>query len=105
MPEMPKMPKPPSTSPVLPRHPLDRPGLVKILLGHAASTALARAGDHFLVIASRADATAGPENRGRFVLLCLAIPQAAANDAAQVAMGMKRAAAVRRSRAGDPGQG
>ncbi len=83
------------TSPVLPPHPLDRPGVIKIVLSEAATVALGAAGPHHLVVATMADATAPEHARGRMVLLCLPISKQAADDAYRVATGTHRAAKIR----------
>jgi len=82
-------------SPVIPEHPLDRPGVVKIALGRLASEALAGIGPHCLCIATRADATAPPEAQGRMILHCRPITKEAANDAYRVAAGTHRAAKIK----------
>lgn len=75
------------TSPVLPHHPLDHPGVVKILLSESASAALAAVGLHHRVIATKADATALAHAQGRMVLLCLPLTKELADAAASVALG------------------
>lgn len=82
-------------SPILPPHPLDHAGIVKIALGQLASDALAALGPHCLVIASKADSTAPEAARGRMVLLCLPLTKDAADDAFRVATGRTRAAKVK----------
>ncbi len=72
---------------ILPHHPLDHPGVVKLLLSRAASDALAELGPFHLILASRADCTAPPEARGRFILICQPLDKATADDAAAVALG------------------
>ena len=86
-------------SPVIPRHPLDHPGVVKILLSRAASEALEAIGPHCLCIATKADCTAPPEAQGRMILHCLPITKEAADAAFRVASGMARAVRVKAPRA------
>jgi hypothetical protein len=79
---------------ILPRHPLDHPGVVKIALGQNASDALATLGP-CLVVATMADSTAPPEAQGRMILLCLPISKQAADDAYRVARGTHRASKIK----------
>lgn len=79
-------------NPVLPPHPLDHPGVVRIALGFAASEALKGLGKHVLIIGAMADATAPEHAQGRMVLHCLPITKQAADDAYKVAKGSHRAA-------------
>jgi hypothetical protein len=87
---------------MLPPHPLDHPGVVKLLLSQAASDALAELGPFHLILASKADCTAPPEAQGRFVLICQPLDKATADDAAAVALGRKRAAKIRKGSARPP---
>lgn len=82
-------------NPVLNRHPLDHPGALKILLGHAASVALAASGPHHLVMVTRADCTAGDGTQGRMVLHCLPVSQELADAAYRVASGTHRAVRIK----------
>lgn len=75
---------------ILPPHPLDQPGIVKIALGESASAALKSLGQHLLVIAAPADATAPEELRGRYVLHCLPLTMERADAAYRAATGRKR---------------
>ena len=60
-----------TASPTIPRHPLDHPGVTKILLGQSATDALQSIGPHYLVISTHADATAPDAAQGRMVLHCM----------------------------------
>ena len=91
------------TSPILPRHPTDRPGVVKIALGQAASDALHSLGKHVLVVATMADSTAPSEAQGRMILLCLPTTKQAADDAYRVASGSHRAVKTRPAGTKHPG--
>ena len=82
-------------SPVIPRHPLDHPGVVKILLSRAASEALEAIGPHCLCIATKADCTAPPEAQGRMILHCLPITKEAADGAYRVVSGTHRATRIK----------
>ena len=84
-------------SPILPRHPLDQPGVVKIVLGQTASEALHGLGKHVLVVATMADSTAPPEVQGRMILLCLPTTKQAADDAYRVASGAHRVAKIKKT--------
>ena len=84
------------TPPILPRHPLDHPGVVKIALGQAASEALHGLGKNLLVFATMADSTAPPEAQGRMILLCLPTTKQAADDAYRVARGTHRAVKIKK---------
>ena len=76
---------------ILPPHPLDVPGIVKIALGRNATAALAACGPFHLALIAKADATAPPEIQGLMILLCLPLDKATADAAAGVAMGTHRA--------------
>lgn len=73
-------------------HPLDQPGVVKIVLGQTASDALHGLGKHVLVVATMAESTSPPEAQGRMILHCLPVNKQAADDAYRVASGSHRAA-------------
>ncbi len=76
---------------ILPPHPLDAAGVVKIALGREATAALAACGPFHLALIAQADATAPPEIQGELILLCLPLDKATATAAARVAMGTHRA--------------
>ena len=84
-----------TASPVIPPHPLDRPGVVKIMLGQLASDAVAALGEHCLVITSKADGTAPEGAQGRMILHCLPWTQDALNAAYRVASGSHRATRIK----------
>ncbi|MEI6177999.1 MAG: hypothetical protein WCS43_13995 [Verrucomicrobiota bacterium] len=48
-------------SPIIPRHPLDHPGSLKILLGREASDILAAHGERFFAVVVHPDSTAQPD--------------------------------------------
>lgn len=81
-------------SPVLPTHPLDHPGSIKIMLGLEASEAIAANGDYHLAVISHPDATSPPEANGRLILTCLPLSKSALDDAARVALGKARAVTI-----------
>ena len=83
-------------SPLIPRHPLDHPGSLKILLGREASAALAAHGDHFMAIVTHPDATSPIESAGRLILTCLPCAKDSINAACRVAMGEAVARPIRR---------
>ena len=82
-------------SPVIPPHPLDHAGVLKIALGKSASVALRAAGPHFLIIATPADSTSPEAAQVRFILHCLPLEKKAADDAFRVATGRMRAVKLR----------
>ena len=84
-----------AASPILPPHPLDHPGMVKIALSQAASDALAAVGKYHLVMAAPADCTAPESLMGRMILLCLQLDKETADAAARVALGTHRAAKIK----------
>ena len=88
-----------SPSPVIPPHPLDQPGVVKIALSQASTDALTALGRHCLVIAAKADSTAPESLQGRMILYCLPITRELADDAYHVALGTHRAVKVKKSAA------
>jgi len=79
---------------ILPRHPLDIDGVVKIALGSAASAALRAIGPRHLCITTESDATAPPEAHGRLVLVCLPLTRERAFDVSRVALGSHKAVRV-----------
>ena len=81
--------------PILPHHPLDHPGSLKILLGRAASEALAAHGDQFFAIIGHPDCTSPPEAAGRMVLTCLPLSRDVLNDASRVALGRATAKPIK----------
>lgn len=89
-------------SPVIPKHPLDRPGVVKIALGRLASEALAMVGRHHLIVSAPADCTAPQEVQGRVILHCLPLTKEAADDAFRVAIGEARATRIRPAKPAKP---
>lgn len=78
-------------SPIIPPHPLDHPGSIKIMLGLEASEAIAANGDFHLAMISHPDATSPPEANGRLILTCLPLDKTALDAAARVALGKARA--------------
>jgi len=85
-----KVQSPPSasaTSSVCPRHPLDLPGTIKIMLGKAASEILEAHGETFLATISHPDCTSPPEAQGRMILTALPASKAVINAACRVALG------------------
>ena len=82
-------------SPVIERHNLDHPGLVKIALGQSASDALAGLGDFQLVLVSKADCTAPQSAQGRRILHCMPITKALADDLFHVVSGTHRAVKIK----------
>ena len=74
-------------SPVIPRHQLDHPGVVKVMLSAAASDALRSAGKYHLVLVAQADCTAPAEAQGRMILHCVPLSRELAQAASDVALG------------------
>lgn len=74
---------------IIPRHNLDHPGSIKIILGREASDAIAANGDYHLAMISHPDATSPPEAAGRLVLVCVPLTKRLANEAANVALGRR----------------
>ena len=72
--------------------PLVTPGILRFLLGRAASDMLADAGELFLIEAKR---SAQPEHDGRFIAYALPITKDQADAAARVAKGTHRAVKVK----------
>lgn len=83
-----------SPLPILPRHPADLPGTVRILLSRAATDALAGVGPH-LCIATYAPHPQPPEAWGRGALTCLPISLAVLSDIMAIVAGT---ATVRRTK-------
>ena len=95
VPAIPEHGIPKMNSPILPHHPLDQPGLVKIALGQSASDALAALGDFQLVLVSKADCIAPQSAQGRRILHCLPITKGLADAAFQVVTGTHRAVKIK----------
>ncbi|MEI6676847.1 MAG: hypothetical protein WCO57_16880, partial [Verrucomicrobiota bacterium] len=74
-------------APVIPRHELDHPGVVKIRLSAAASDALRDVGEYHLAVISRADFTAPTEAQGRMILHVIELSKEAATAVSRVALG------------------
>jgi hypothetical protein len=82
-------------SPILPQHPLDHPGSIKIMLGRDASEAIAANGDFHLAMISHPDATSPPEANGRLILVCIPLDKATLDAAARVALRKARAVTIK----------
>jgi hypothetical protein len=82
-------------SPVIPAHPLDLPGCIKIMLGQAASDALAALGDYFIAAVVHPDCTSPPEAHGRMILIALPASREAIDNATRVALGTMVAKPIR----------
>ena len=83
------------TSPILPPHPLDHPGAIKIMLGREASAAIMSNGDYHLAVISHPDCTSPPEALGRLILVCVPLPKDALDAATRVALGKCRAVKIK----------
>ena len=81
--------------PVIPRHHLDHPGAVKVMLGNAASDALRGVGEYHLCVITEPDNTAPPGAAGRLVLVCLPLTKERAHEASLVALGRMAARRVK----------
>jgi len=82
-------------SPVIPQHPLDHPGSIKIILRRDASEAIAANGDFHLAMISHPDATSPPEAHGRLILVCLPLAKSVLDAATRVALGKARAVTIK----------
>jgi hypothetical protein len=71
----------------IPRHPLDVPGSIKLILGQTASDLLAAHGDYLVAVIVHPDATSPPESAGRMILVCLPTDKGTAVDVCNVALG------------------
>ena len=91
-------------SPIIPLHPLDRPGSIKILLGREASEAIAANGDFHLAAITRPDATSPPHHDGRLVLVCIPATKDQLDAAYRVASGTHRAAKIKAPKKPRPDQ-
>ncbi|MEI6654162.1 MAG: hypothetical protein WCP45_05285 [Verrucomicrobiota bacterium] len=74
-------------SPILPAHPLDIKGVMKIRLSAAASDALRGVGEHHLAVISRADCTAPAEAQDRMILHVIELTKELATAVSRVALG------------------
>ena len=89
-------------SPILPPHPLDHPGSIKILLGREASDAIAANADFHFAAITHPDATSPPEAHGRLILVCLRTDKATLDAATRVALGKDRAVKISPPKAPTP---
>jgi hypothetical protein len=78
-------------SPILDRHSLDHPGVMKIALGQSSTEALKAIGPHFLAIITEADSTAPEHAQGRMILHALPCTKDQLDAAYHVASGSHRA--------------
>lgn len=83
-------------STTLPHHPLDAPGVLKILIGREASEIIEAHGEQFLAIITHPDSTSPPEATGRLVLHVLPITKERADAAYRVAAGKARAMPIKK---------
>ena len=82
-------------TPIIPRHPLDHPGSIKIMLSRATSEAIAANADYHLAAISHPDSTSPPEALGRLILVCLPMTKETANAAYRVATGTHKAVRIK----------
>jgi hypothetical protein len=87
----------PKPSPTIPRHPLDHPGSIKILLGREASEAIAANSDFHMAAIVRPDATTPPGHDGRLVLICIPATKEQLDQAYGVAIGTHKAVKIRKT--------
>ncbi len=86
-------------SPVLPSHPLDHAGSLKILIGMEASRAIRANGEFHLVAITKPDATTPDHQDGQMVLVCIPATKDQLNGAYRVASGSHRAVKIRQPKA------
>jgi hypothetical protein len=79
----------------LPRHPLDHPGSIKVLLGREASEAIAANGDYHLAVITHPDATSPQGHLGRLVLICLPCTKDQLDAGYRVASGTHKATKIK----------
>jgi len=84
-------------SPILPPHPLDHPGSIKIMLGREASEAIAANWDYHFAGITHPDSTSPPEAHGRLILVCIRTDKATFDAATRVALGKARAVTIKPS--------
>lgn len=82
------------TSPILPPHPLDHPGAIKIMLGREASEAIAANCDYHFAGITHPDSTSPPGSHGRLILVCIRTDKATLDAATRVALGTARAVPI-----------
>jgi len=85
------------SSPIIPPHPLDHPGSIKIILGREVSEAIAANADFHFAGISHPDATSPPEAAGRLILVCIRTDKATLDAATRVALGKARAVTIKQS--------
>lgn len=81
-------------SAILPPHPLDKPGVLKIRLGASATEAVAKLGKYAFAVISQGDSTTS-EAAGHAVLYVTAATQETLNAAFQIVKGTHRAVIIK----------
>lgn len=81
-------------SPILNRHPLDHPGVVKFALGDRLTTALADSGEFHLLITAPSDSTTPEHLQGRRIMYAMSITKELADDLHRIASGTHRAVKI-----------
>ena len=76
-----------TASPILDRHPLDHPAVVKFALGDALSTALAASGEFHLLVTAPSDATTPDHLQGRRIMHAIKITKQMADDLHRIVIG------------------
>ena len=89
-------------TPIIPPHPLDHPGAIKILLGREASEAIAANADFHFAGITHPDSTSPPEAHGRLILVCLPVDRPTLYAATSVALGKARAVTIKTPRPKKP---
>ena len=83
------------SAPIIPPHPLDHPGSIKIMLGREAAEAIAAHGDYHFAAIVHPDSTSPPEAHGRLILVCLPLDKATLKACTAVALGKARAVTIK----------
>lgn len=78
-------------------HAFDHPGSIKIILGQAASDAIAANADFHFAGISHPDSTSPPEAHGRLILVCIRTDKATLDAATRVVLGKARAVTIKPS--------
>lgn len=81
-------------TPILPSSTLEHPGSIRILLGQAASDAIAANGDFHLAAITHPRPTDPPEAMGRLVLVCIPTTKQRLDEAARIVLGTHRAVKI-----------
>lgn len=84
-----------TASPILDRHQLDHPDVVKFALGDRLTAALAASGQYHLLVTAPSDSTTPEHLHGRRIMHAMSITKQMADDLHRIVIGTHRATRIR----------